>query len=384
MGAFLTKPPTPTPPRVAFVLHDAGETKALQPVMQQLDQWGVSYGILADGTARTLVAGNPHLTPLPADIAVLAQTAPAQAAAAQQALNNTTQAPCVVIGLVSPFQKAWSDWFRNNGKTVVGYYDSFSLNPENSIISAFGPALNALVTPSGDTARLLQRQFPGIPVTALGQPTLEHMEQLSAAMPSLDLARQLSLAPGQPTLLFVGGYGPGYAQAFETFCQSVAGLPPFNLLIAPHPGTDGRTEQEILSRYHLQGQVRWLPAGLETAEALSVASMVLTHDSTMATQAALEGKPVLLVGETAAKAQNLPDTFNPLTRYGIAPRLTEAASLQTALLQAWPVMLQTPAAPKPALPLFNALGVPRQAAWAIGSYILSLLQPVNQLNAPPS
>src|SRR5258708_4664597 len=50
-------------PDITFVLHDAGETKAMQPVMARLDREGISYCILADATARSLLKNNPHLMP---------------------------------------------------------------------------------------------------------------------------------------------------------------------------------------------------------------------------------------------------------------------------------------------------------------------------------
>ena len=121
-------------PAVTFVLHDAGETKALAPVMQNLDRSGTDYCILATSTGKALMQGNPHLVPTPEEIAAVSQTNLNRAQWMAQQLNRAKQAKVCVTGLVSDYQKQWADFFRQTGRRVIGYYDGFRYNhnPSNN------------------------------------------------------------------------------------------------------------------------------------------------------------------------------------------------------------------------------------------------------------
>jgi hypothetical protein len=317
------------PSQFTFLLNDAGETKALTPVMQKLDSAGVNYSILADSTAKTLLHGNPHLVPLPQDVAALSRSDPQAAIRANASLDAATSAPHIITGLVSDFQKSWSDFFRGMGKTVTGYYDGFGYSTLPNKTDAFAGSLNALITPSYDTANFFKQKFSHIPVVAMGQPTLEKIPERLQRTNLPALGAGLGIDPRKPTLLFAGGYGKDYAQAFNVFCQTVKAVPQANVLVSPHPKTDGTLETELLRRHGLENRVRIVPKTIDTAQVLGLSDIVLSQNSTMSVQASLQGKKVLLVGNSGNIADNY--EFNPVTAYGITSRYKTPFELTPAL-----------------------------------------------------
>lgn len=356
-------------PAAAFVLHDAGETKALVPVMQTLDSKGVDYSILATGTARALVRGNPHLIPTLQEISTAQQTNPGLALGMLQQLNRALQAKVCVTGLVSNFQKQWADFFRQAGRHVVGYYDGFrfNYNPSENPVNAFRGVLTSLITPSLDTGAYFRANgFGTISVSVLGQPSLESIDQTIQQVNPAALAQQLGIKPGQPTLLFVGQYGIDYEQAFRLFCQAAQRLPNTNLLVSLHPkvDVDGSMERTILQQYGLQNRVQVIPKSISTAQVLPLTDVVLTLHSTMATQAFLNGKKVIYVGHDHS------DAFEPLQAHGLAPRCLSPLSLIQTIHNTIRANNVTPV-PPPAI-LYQWLGIPTQASERIANYLMGI------------
>lgn len=342
------------------------------PVMQTLDATGVNYAILADSTAKTLLNGNPHLAPLPQDVAELARNNPHAANQAQFKLNQAANAPCIVSGLVSSFQKTWADFFRGMGKTVVGYYDGFGYNTWRNKADEFAGSLSVLLTPSRDTAIFFSSRFRNIPVLALGQPTLETIPSLLQRTHLPALANALGIDSSKPTLLFVGGYGEGYEQAFDTFCQAVKTLPQSNVLVSLHPKVDGAQETGILKMHGLEKRVRIVPKSIDTAQVLGISNVILSQNSTMTIQAGMQGKKVLLVGNAGSAADRY--EFNPATYYGMTSRYKTPSALANAVnsilgsaeqRQSERVMENDR--------LYWLLGIPKYATSAISSFLLSLI-----------
>jgi hypothetical protein len=224
-----------------------------------------------------------------------------------------------------------------------------------------------LLTPTTDSAAYFkQNGFTDIPVMAVGQPTVE--ETSSDAVQSLDpaaMAYQLGLSPGQPTLLFVGQYGPEYEQALALFCRTISKTPGVNVLLALHPKVNGEVEQRIIAQYGLQDRIQLLPKNIPTEQALMLADAVLSHSSTMAMQACLHGKKVILAGPQ--------DTgqFNPLRDKNLALQCETDAVLSKAIYQA---LQEAPDSLKPSRQeLFQRIGLPEHAADRIMGYLYSLI-----------
>ncbi|MBY0405851.1 MAG: hypothetical protein K2X66_18250 [Cyanobacteria bacterium] len=378
---------------MTFVLHDAGETKAMAPVMQSLDSLQVGYSILAEGTAKNLLAHNPHVLPLPQEISALSTSNPWAARAAQEQLNQGLNATCILTGLVSPFQKAWADFFRQQGKPVIGYYDGFDFQRLRNSADAFWGSLTAMITPSRDTAAFWQNRFPNIPVVPLGQPTLEVIPQAMAQTNVPALAAQLGVDLTKPTVLFVGGYGKGYAEAFSLYCDaiqlklknSVPGSRP-NFLVSLHPKVNGVLESQIIQEKGLQSVLKIIPKTIETAQALAFTDGVVSQNSTMTVQSLFQGKQVVLVGDSGMDDTGGQDVFNPAQAYGLVNRYQSVEALSQRLqgfdsspLPLNPNRFQSGSLNLNTERLYAQLGIPKFSTQAITQYLLSWVQGVSSM-----
>lgn len=370
-------------PQITFVLHDAGETKALAPVMRALDTYRVNYSILADSTAKSLLIGNPHVVLLPQEINALSKVNPLSAAWAHIKLNQALNSTVTIVGLASEFQKNWAHFFQKLGKRVIGYYDGFNYNLRQNRADAFKGCLSELITPSRDTASFFRQRFANIPVIALGQPVLDREIDLPTQSQTQWLKQQFGINPQKVTALFVGGYGPGYAEAFSLFCETVKRQGNLNALVSVHPKTDGELERQIIRRYGLENSIRLIPKAIDTLQVLPLSDLVMAQQSTMAIQALLQGKKVALLGQVGTTFQN--DEFNPITHYKLAPRCTTLNEINAWLQWAMPQQVQSARFNSSInsaklTNLYQLLGIPQQATRNIVQFLLTKL-PSNQASA---
>jgi hypothetical protein len=384
--------PKDSSPQVTFVLHDAGETKAMQPVMEALEQERINFTILADSTASKLLQGNFHLIRLPAgvfypaDIVALSKSTPvgglsslphAQAMACLQQLQSSR---CVVTGVVSEFQKVWSSFFKQRNQPVIGYYDGFSCNPNDKIAENFMNCLNAssldaLITPSEDTANFFRQRFqelnpqqPNISINALGQPILETTAKAIQTTNPLTLVAHLGIDLGRPTILFVGGYGTHYPEAFRLFCQTMYQFPNTNLLVALHPKVNGALEMQLLAENPTPSPIKIVPRDIDVTQLLALSPIVLSQDSTFITQAVLQGKKAAFIGKPVSSE---PGTFNPLLTKNITTRAKNLSSL-VGFIQSAITIRFFENNPMALGKLQSDLGIPPQATDRIVGYLKTI------------
>ena len=282
----------PQKPSVAFVLSDAGETRALWPVIQVLQQNGVDTPIFASETAKQILSqkGIPTLD---------------NSFQMSQIINGASS---VVTGLNSQFQLAWTQYANQLRKPVIGFFDSFNINPLQCRANAFIGKLSTLLTPCEDVSNILRRLFGAIPIVTAGQPILEHPT--------------LALPAKNKTVLFVGSYGATYLNDLKQFCMMSQKLENTNLLISLHPAQSGELERNVVKAFGLENKVTVVPKSVATESLLAAVDCVISpKDSTVAVQAAVQGKPIL------SSAYNNLENFNLLQQYGIAKTFTDADSL---------------------------------------------------------
>jgi hypothetical protein len=399
-------------PDITFVLHDAGETKAMQPVMARLDREGVPYCILAEATARLLLQNNPHLMPQlspgstiitnsPDAFISSKQTAPGTSPPLSEGQNRLylqrlQSSRCVITGLVSDFQKNWASFFKRAKEPVIGYYDGFNYTPSDQIAESFAGKIDAVLTPSQDSATFFRERFaqagvPNLSVQAVGQPVLETAAQVMRSTNPAELASALGIDPQKPTLVFVGGKGPNYADAFRLFCAACRQLPAgsANVLVSLHPQMNGAEERQILQETQMQDWIRVVPKSIDTAQLLALSPTVLAQDSTFIMQAYLLGRPVAYLGNPV---QNTAVAFNPLTAKMLVPRfqqpdllaqfIRQNSQVNSATTASEPASVPASGKPMPNLPaLYEALGIPQQATERLTNYLKSFL-PIQAVGMP--
>lgn len=218
---------------ILFHLHDAGETYALLPVIRQLEN---DYLIITTGVSQKLLTGIP-----------------------KEKLRNFEEYKQiepneVVTGVASELQGEVLDFFRRQGVLTFAYWDNFNSDGESPYFKtahAVERRADILLLP----CKTLLDAFSDRPVCVVGHPTLD---------------------PQLKVVLWIGGYGKEYEESYALFQKGIAMVEGVNIMIQHHPKTGLRNDFTI-------------------QEALSIADLVICHQSTASFQALAVNKPVLHV-----------------------------------------------------------------------------------------
>jgi hypothetical protein len=275
-------------PAVTFVVNDAGETNAFKPVMQVLHARDIPYAVIASETSQQL---------LPDDHRRVVKFDPKtdRFVKNETTLQQALQAPVAVVGVSSQKEAFWADWFKQHGSRVIGYVDNLSAT---QLARPFRTALSTVWVPTVKQAATMTATT-GLPTQAVGQPALDAFPAEVARYNRQALRNQLGLPAEAKVIVWAGGYGPGYAQAFEQFLSTLSQDPSLVGVIALHPKQpDGMLERQLMTQYPaIATRCHVLPNAWPIAAATAVADTVAMHDSTVGVQAWLAGKPVVGFGD---------------------------------------------------------------------------------------
>jgi len=254
-----------------FVLFDAGETHALKPVIEDLIDQGETVDVLALGTAQTLMPEAPTLpevdrswdryTPLP-ETDVLAAYSP----------------DVVVIGVASSIQLQVAKAFESKAK-VVAYYDNFNPIERSvyaSLIREIEPHVDLFLTASDKGAASSCAKE----VHVVGNPDVEKMIQ-----------KLQEWEPEPHSMVYIGGYDADYPEALELFVEAMKLFPDHQLVLCPHPKSDGSLEHALFPNATICR---------DSTAAVARASVVVCHRSTLGIKSLLAGKKVIFVDPSAS------------------------------------------------------------------------------------
>ncbi|MBI4126401.1 MAG: hypothetical protein HY465_02800 [Deltaproteobacteria bacterium] len=300
---------------VLFVLYDAGETLALQPVMEQLDQTDISYRVLAVATAHTLSKNHPHSLDSKQDCRIKARI---DATHWQRDTSlgdddleyaETCVTPRLVItGMASRFQEQLAERFQKNKITTAGYYDALSPMTRDAVGCTMTDKLSEVLVSSKKITESIRACSSSVRITVIGQPTLDTWQEALANTNIAALRTTLKLKKEWPTILYAGGYGEDYAEAFTLFAQAAKKLSDMNLLVSLHPKSDGALEKRILRKRRpsfLTERVKILPKTISTMQAATIADVIVTWRSTVGVQALFMGKPVIYLDVPGSSFTNI-------------------------------------------------------------------------------
>lgn len=218
---------------ILFHLHDAGETNALLPVIRQLDK---EYLIVTTGVSEKLLIDIPKERLR--SFEEFKQIEPNE----------------VIVGVASELQGEVLDFFRSRGVLTFAFWDNFNADGESPYFKtahAVEPRADILLLP----CETLIGAFPNRPVRVVGHPTLDATHK---------------------TVLWIGGYGKEYEEAYELFQKGIAAIEGIKVIVQHHPKTGLKNEYKL-------------------DEVMSMADLVICHQSTASFQALAAGKPVLHV-----------------------------------------------------------------------------------------
>lgn len=288
---------------ILFYLQDAGETYGLLPVIQQLEEKGVDYRILAAGVAQDLLPK----TNLPQekirsfqDVGIDAQVDRSWERNALltdeqiQKLVDEIEVQEVVTGVAFATQGQVLEAYRQQGKSSIAFWDNFNADGDNPYFKTAREVethASVLLLPSA----LLSSSFE-TPLTKkiVGQPTLKDWEEKLAKMDPQALRQKLGLDASRKVAVFIGGYGADFEESFQLFLDAVAAYdnPDACFLIQAHPKTGGVYEKAQVAKRN-DPRIRVLQGELTTQEAASISQAVLCHISTVSFQALAAQKAVI-------------------------------------------------------------------------------------------
>lgn len=253
---------------VLFHLHDAGETNALLPVIRELD---ADYLILTSGISGILLESIPKERIRPFSH------------------YSHIEPKLLVTGVASELQGEVLDFYRGRGVVTWAYWDNFNANGESPYFEtahAIEMKADVLMLPCGS----LEKDFANRSVMVVGHPTLD------VKLPS-------------KVILWIGGYGNEYEQAYALFQKGMNQVEGALVLVQHHPKTGVKNPFKL-------------------NEAMKLADLVVCHQSTAAFQALAAGKPVLHVIPEGQSFDSLP------LQKGLATKVSRAEDFPNALEEA--------------------------------------------------
>lgn len=280
---------------VLFHLHDAGETNALLPVIRKLD---ADYLVVTTGISANLLETLP-----------------------KERLRGFSQYPqiepkLVITGVATELQGEVLDFFRNQGVPVWAYWDNFNANGESPYFKtarSIEPRADLLLLP----CESLRSSFGMRPVRVVGHPTLD------VHLPS-------------KVILWIGGYGPAYEEAYALFQKGMSQIPDAVVILQHHPKTGEKNLFKL-------------------TEALRLADLVVCHQSTAAFQALSAGKPVLHVIPEGQEFDSLP------LQKGLAKKVSRAEDFVQAVADSCEMDVSG---------FFDLMGIPENSTEVCKSSIL--------------
>jgi hypothetical protein len=356
---------------LTFFLYDAGETKALEPVIEALKRAQKTYKIIAVGTADQLLRDTPQKIDLKTACGVEA-TITAEAWKRDQILSdsdleklkNCTKASVLVTGYNSALQTQLVAAFKGSKTQTVVFYDSFNppatcSDTDRSPCFAENAALAAdvVLTSTYGLRDAFQRITPARCFT-LGNPTLESWQKDMESVDKTNLYASLNLSPQKPLILYMGGYGEDYESSFGLFLDSVKNLTPYQIVIALHPKVDGAFEEKLAREKNLPF-VTIAPKTIPVSSLATLATLGVTQRSTTGVQARFAGLPVIYLDTHPQKYTNFLIT---------AKQVAQLSSPEDFIDELAVIEKRN----KDAQPLSQQMGVPLGAAQKIAHYLIGL------------
>ncbi|GAA4649367.1 hypothetical protein GCM10023116_16410 [Kistimonas scapharcae] len=333
---------------IVLIANDQGESQVFKLLLPELARRNLSTQVLTMGQADTVFTTQKEVVRLNT-LGSLSENA---ANDRTQRLDKETleriatqlRPAIVVTGMSHAIQAQLANRFKTAGATTMAFYDNFDL------VSQAQFAVPWLETTSGVDELLLPGHYQAVDAGKLpafansqisisGNPALEQWDIVFLVANPVQEKQRLALDPKRPVILFTGGYGDEYEHWLQLFLQAMAERPDLQVLIAPHPKTDGQLERSSVAALKLTN-VSVRDGALSTAQLATAADLVVTHKSTTGFQAAWQGLPVLFVAADdytnilidaglASRASSWQQILNNVHRTIDQPRHRETVSFQT-------------------------------------------------------
>ena len=338
-----------TESKILFTAYDTGTTGALLPAMDELLREGVPFQVMAVGTAHDLMkdhftaSGHSNVlldmnsdcgveTVIPQNGWDRARELPK----ADLAKIAACAAPKVVVsGMSSAVEDQIGETFFERGAKHLVDYDGFAdFDKNNPVGMRFLDSAFEFLVPTQKFADSLVAAKSDAHYKVVGQPSLEEWSTAPARIDAASIRAKLNLTTDKPVLLYAGGYGDTYEQAFRLFCEAAKVLQSdYQIIVSIHPKRDDPKaddgvkyfERHILDESGLQNVhvISKKRSEVTTLEATLVADVVASQNSTVGVQALFMHRPTLYLDNPGTDYSNL----SIATR--VSPQVTTAADFIT-------------------------------------------------------
>ncbi len=329
-----------------FIVHDAGESNFVSPLVEKMVKLGKVVCVLALGEpGTTIFESYPELvTPstLALETAIIDGNDGRNQTLTDRDVEKVLLAfspvkTAVVSGMVYKMEAQLCTAFLEEGTPrVIGIDDSFAMWDESSILSSDfvevdTQVINEVYLSANQQVSPCQ-EANGVTASVTGSPTLSTwrdtaMEGSPAAVRYL-LQKEAHLSPSADNVLvmYAGGYGgASYTRSVATFCRAAMTLPPsFLFTFSPHPGYDPAFERAIFERVGCDDRIL-VAKGLSSALIVAASNASVSQCSTVGGQSLSITVPHVYVGPLEDSCE---DVF---TNANLIPQVNNAAELAEVL-----------------------------------------------------
>ncbi len=281
-----------------FILQDAGETNALLPVIEKYAQNNENFLVLTAGQATETLSQKISLKNKTISFDQVGTLEKIDKAwkrdekISEESLKKITatiEAKKVVSGVAFAFHGQLLDAYKTS--QTFAYWDNINLegtDPYFQTAQNVAKSANHLLVPS----RAFKNAYPLADV--VGHPSYELWKQQLSGIQTLTVTAKLPFTLRSPVIVFLGGTGSEYDEAFKEFLSIVADLKGYTILIAAHPKFEGLVEKKEMEKHSLSNihviEKAW---NISSMEAIVIADHVICHKSTTGINAAVSGKSVI-------------------------------------------------------------------------------------------
>jgi len=322
-----------------FIVHDAGESNFLLPLVDDLNTKNVK--VLALGEPAISIFGDLCLTPaeLGVDTQIIDGNDGRNQTLKENDVNQILNAlspvhEAVLTGMVFAMQAQLSSAFLEAGSPrVIGVDDSYSLWSDDSILNTDFIAVKRPVLNEIFLSAYLSKSFAGSGVvpSVTGSPTLSTWRK-TAMEGSFEtrqvLQRKAHLEPSSDNVLvlYAGGYGDEtYKKSVETFCAVAKELPShFLSIFSPHPGYSPSFEEMLFRQGGCDSRVL-IVTDFTSAQVVAASNASLSQCSTVGGQSLSITVPHAYVGPAEDACE---DVF---TTAGLIPQVSFTEQLREVL-----------------------------------------------------
>lgn len=289
---------------ILFVLHNAGETYDLLPVIQRLAEREANYAVLTLGVATDLVKGkidkNHTVTLSRLGIeTVVDKTFPREKTLLCEEIEKITQllpVQQVVSGNATAIQDQIINAYKKKNARTYVYWDNFNSignDPYFEIAQKVIRSAACALFPSKVCSEA--KEFHDLKTKiVVGKPSMQEWKRSFDAIDTKEIRLKLGVNDNARIITWIGGYGSQHKKAFELFVSCVKQLPieelPAKVIIQQHP--NAKKEELDPCTYFEKDDPLLISENthLSTQEAVAVADCVMTYNSTALIQAMLLGK----------------------------------------------------------------------------------------------